>query len=219
MSNHQDRDLRRDVVDELDWDPEVDATKIGITAEDGVVTLTGIVRSFTDRWMAEKIAKRVTGVQGVANELHVALMDEDRRDDTDIAVSALNALEWNSRVPKDHVKIALREGWVQLEGEVEWEFQRRAAEDAVRWLRGVRGVTNAIIVNPHVNAADVKQKIETAIRRNADIDAKSIYVDTTDTTVTLTGKVRSFTEREDAVHAAWSAPGVTRVVDHISIAA
>ncbi|HEX3108768.1 MAG TPA: BON domain-containing protein [Thermoanaerobaculia bacterium] len=207
------------MLDELDWDPEVDATKIGITAADGVVTLTGIVRSFTDRWMAEKIAKRVTGVQGVANELHVALVDEDRRDDTDIAVSAINALEWNSRVPKDHVQIAVREGWLQLEGEVEWEFQRRAAEDAVRWLRGVRGVTNAILVNPHVSADDVKQKIETAIRRKAEIDANAIHVETADTTVTLTGKVRSFAEREDAVHAAWSAPGVTRVIDHIAIAA
>jgi len=219
MSNHQDRDLRRDVLDELDWDPEVDATKIGVTAADGVVTLTGIVRSFTDRWMAEKLAKRVAGVQGVANELHVALVDEDRRDDTDIAVSAINALEWNSRVPKDHVQIAVREGWLQLEGEVEWEFQRRAAEDAVRWLRGVRGVTNAIVVNPHVSADDVKQKIETAIRRKAEIDANAIHVETADTTVTLTGKVRSFAEREDAVHAAWSAPGVTRVIDHIAIAA
>ncbi|HEX7191430.1 MAG TPA: BON domain-containing protein [Thermoanaerobaculia bacterium] len=219
MSNRQDRDLRRDVLDELDWDPEVDATKIGVTAADGVVTLTGIVRSFTDRWMAEKIAKRVGGVEGVANELHVALIDEDRRDDTDIAISALNALEWNSRVPKDRVKVTLREGWIQLEGEVEWEFQRRASEDAVRWLRGVRGVTNAIVVNPHVSAQDVKQKIETAIRRNAEIDANSIHVETADTTVTLTGKVRSFAEREDAVHAAWSAPGVTRVIDHIAIAA
>jgi len=207
------------VLDELDWDPEVDATKIGVTAADGVVTLTGIVRSFTDRWMAEKLAKRVAGVQGVANELHVALVDEDRRDDTDIAVSAINALEWNSRVPKDHVQIAVREGWLQLEGEVEWEFQRRAAEDAVRWLRGVRGVTNAIVVNPHVSADDVKQKIETAIRRKAEIDANAIHVETADTTVTLTGKVRSFAEREDAVHAAWSAPGVTRVIDHIAIAA
>jgi len=219
MSNHQDRDLRRDVLDELDWDPEVDATKVGVTAADGVVTLTGIVRSFTDRWMAEKVAKRVAGVQGVANELHVALMDEDRRDDTDIAISALNALDWNSRVPKDHVKVAVREGWIQVEGEVEWEFQRRAAEDAVRWLRGVRGVTNAVVVNPHVNASDVKQKIETAIRRHAELDANAIYVETADTTVTLTGKVRSFAEREDAVHAAWSAPGVTRVIDHIAIAA
>ena len=219
MSNRQNRDLRRDVLDELDWDPEVDATKIGVTAADGVVTLTGIVRSFTDRWMAEKIAKRVAGVEGVANELHVALVDEDRRDDTDIAISAINALEWNSRVPKDRVKITVREGWLQVEGEVEWEFQRRAAEDAVRWLRGVRGVTNAIVVNPHVSADDVKQKIETAIRRNAEIDANAIHVETLDTTVTLTGKVRSFAEREDAVHAAWSAPGVTRVIDHIAIAA
>lgn len=219
MSNRQDRDLRRDVLDELDWDPEVDATKIGVTAADGVVTLTGIVRSFTDRWMAEKVAKRVTGVEGIANELHVALVDEDRRDDTDIAVSAINALEWNNRVPKEHVKITVREGWLQLEGEVEWEFQRRAAEDAVRWLRGVRGVTNAITVNPHVSASDVKRKIELAIRRNAEVDANAIHVETVDTTVTLTGKVRSFAEREDAVHAAWSAPGVTRVIDHIAIAA
>jgi osmotically-inducible protein OsmY len=207
------------VLDELDWDPEVDATKIGVTAADGVVTLTGIVRSFTDRWMAEKVVKRVAGVEGVANELHVALVDEDRRDDTDIAVSAINALEWNSRVPKDRVKITVREGWLQLEGDVEWEFQRRAAEDAVRWLRGVRGVTNAITVNPHVSASDVKQKIEMAIRRNAEVDANAIHVETVDTTVTLTGKVRSFAEREDAVHAAWSAPGVTRVIDHIAIAA
>lgn len=219
MSNRQDRDLRRDVLDELDWDPEVDATKIGVTAADGVVTLTGIVRSFTDRWMAEKIAKRVGGVAGIANELHVALVDEDRRDDTDIAISALNALEWNSRVPKEQVKVTVREGWIQVEGEVEWEFQRRAAEDAVRWLRGVRGVTNSIVVNPHVSASDVKQKIETAIRRNAELDANTIHVETADTTVTLTGKVRSFAEREDAVHAAWSAPGVTRVIDHIAIAA
>ncbi len=209
--------LKHDVEDELEWDPSIDAAKIGITADQGVVTLSGSVRSYSEKWNAEKIVKRVAGVKGVANEIEVVLEETDHRDDADIAHSAVNALNWNFSIPKDRVKVTVTKGWVTLDGEVEWQYQKRAAEDAVRYLRGVRGISNQMIVRPKVQVTDVKGKIESALRRSAELDAKKIVVQTTDGSVTLSGMVRSWVEREDAVNAAWSAPGVTKVIDRIAI--
>jgi len=219
MSKVTDTSLRHDVEKELEWDPAIDATKIGVAATDGVITLTGNVRSYSEKWNAEKIAKRVLGVQGVANDLEVVIEETEHRDDGDIARSAVNALNWNFAIPKDKIKVIVTKGWLTLEGEVEWHYQKRAASDAVRNLRGVRGVTNVIAVRPKLQPGDVSDKIQAALKRSAEVDSKKIAVQTTDGTVTLTGTVRSWIEREDAVNAAWSAPGVTKVVDRIAIEA
>jgi osmotically-inducible protein OsmY len=220
MNKTEDLNLRKDVLAELDWDPSVDARTIGVAVEDGIVSLTGHVQSYADKVNAEKVVKRVHGVFGVANDIEVALPMNAERTDTDIARSTVNALEWNVSVPRDHIKVAVTKGWVTLEGDVEWFFQKRAAEDAVRYLAGVRGVTNKVTVKSRmVHASDVKSKIEAALKRNAEVDAKHISVDTMDGKVTLSGTVRSWIEREDAVNAAWSAPGVINVIDHIRITA
>lgn len=220
MTRAQDIDLRKDVIEELDWDPSIDARTIGVSIEEGIVGLTGHVTSYAEKVNAEKIVKRVHGVVGVANDIEVALPMNAERTDLDVARSAVNALDWNVSVPKERVIAAVSKGWVTLDGEVEWYFQKRAAEEAVRNLAGVRGVTNKITVKSRIaRAQDVKMKIEAALRRNAELDAKRITVEATDGKVTLSGTVRSWIEREDAVNAAWSAPGVTNVVDHIHIAA
>ena len=220
MTRATDIDLRKDVLDELEWDPSIDARTIGVAAEDGIVALTGHVASYADKVNAEKIVKRVHGVAGVANDIEVALPISAERSDVDIARSAVNALEWNVSVPKNKVIVAVTKGWLTLEGDVEWYYQKRAAEESVRSLSGVRGVTNKIVVKTRqARAMDVKVKIEAALKRNAELDAKKIMVETTDGRVTLSGTVRSWVEREDAVNAAWSAPGVTNVVDHIRISA
>jgi Predicted periplasmic or secreted lipoprotein len=219
MSKPKDINLKHNVEAELEWDPEVDARKIGVGAEGGVVTLTGHVRSYLEKWSAERIAKRVHGVQGLANEIEVRLDDGNHLDDAGIAQSALNALSWNFTVPKDCIRVLVAKGFLTLEGDVEWQFQKRAAEDAVRYLRGVRGVSNEIGVKPHVRAGDVKSKIEAALKRSAEVDSKRVVVETSDGSVTLRGEVRSWAEHDDALSAAWAAPGVAKVVDHLSISA
>lgn len=217
-SKSKDIELRKNVVEELEWDPSIDARTIGVAIEKGVIALTGHVGSYADKANAEKIVKRVHGVQGVANDLEVKLSTSFERDDVDIARSAVNALDWNVAVPKDRVKVTVAKGWVTLDGNVDWYYQKRAAEEAVFLLAGVRGVANNISVTTRqVQVPDVKAKIEAALRRNAEIDSKKIVVQASDGRVTLTGTVRSWVEREDAVNAAWSAPGVRNVVDQIRI--
>lgn len=215
MTKAQDIDLRKDVLDELEWDPSIDATTIGVAIEDGIISLTGHVPSYANKTSAEKIVKRVHGVQAVANDLEVKLPASGTRDDTDIARSAVNALEWNVSVPNDRIKVGVTKGWVTLDGKVEWRYQKVAAEDTVRVLFGVRGVTNQVEVTAKApRVEDIKSKIEASLKRNA---AKTIVVQTSDGRVTLSGTVRSWVEREDAVNAAWSAPGVNNVVDQIRI--
>jgi osmotically-inducible protein OsmY len=218
MTKNQDIELRKDVLEELEWDPSIDARTIGVAVEDGIVALTGHVGTYADKTNTEKVVKRIHGVLGLANELEVKLPIGSARDDVDIARSALSALEWNVSVPKNRIKVSVTKGWVTLDGEVDWHFQKRAAEDAVRVLAGVRGVTDKVGVTvKKASEADVKGKIEAALKRNAELDAKKIAVQASDGRVVLTGSVRSWIEREDAVNAAWSAPGVMNVVDHISI--
>ena len=218
MQKETDHKLRQDVVDELEWEPSIDARKIGVAVDNGIVTLTGHVSTYAEKTNAEKAIKHLHGVLAVANDVEVKLPTTAERDDADIARSVVNALEWNVAVPKEKINVLVSRGWVTLEGSVDWYYQKREAEEAVRVLSGVRGVTNKILVSARkIAPADVKAKIEAALTRNAEIDAKRIVVETTDGQVTLRGNVRSWVEREDAVNAAWAAPGVTKVVDRIAI--
>jgi osmotically-inducible protein OsmY len=212
-----DRELQHDVIDELEWAPAVDASKIGVTADHGVVTLVGEVTTYSERFEAEKAVRRVAGVQGLANDLDVRVDEVRPPHDPDIAQRALSAIDWNVAIPKASVKVLVSRGWLTLEGQVEWMYQKRAAEDAVRSLNGVRGITNNVVVKPRVQASEVKHKIQSALRRNAELDSESILVDTEGGKVVLRGTVRSWAEHEDAIDAAWAAPGVIKVEDLLAI--
>ena len=218
MPKEMDHKLRENVVAELEWEPSIDARKIGVAVDNGIVTLTGHVATYAEKTAAEKAIKHLHGVLAVANDIEVRPPVAAERDDADIARAVVNALEWNVAVPKEKIDVLVSKGWVTLEGSVDWYYQKREAEEAVRVLLGVRGVTNKILVAARkIAVADVKTKIEAALKRNAEIDAQKIIVETTDSQVILRGNVRSWIEREDAVNAAWAAPGVTRVVDRIAI--
>jgi osmotically-inducible protein OsmY len=209
--------LQRDVIDELRWDPRIGPNEIGVAARDGVVTLTGLVDSTARRHAAIKAAERVAGVKALAEDLIVKVPTSFARSDTDIAHAAHNALKWNIEVPVDTVKVRVDDGWVILDGEVDWQYQRSAALNCVRSLVGVRGVTNNLTLKPHAFASDVRDRIENALKRSADLDAKKISVQMADGKVVLRGTVRSWAERQDAERAAWSAPGVTAVEDQIAV--
>ncbi|MDO8631959.1 MAG: BON domain-containing protein [Phycisphaerales bacterium] len=212
-----DRDLQQHVQDALDWEPSIDPMDIGVSAENGVVTLRGDVKSYWEKATAERVALRVYGVKAVANDVNVRLGDAKKRTDTEIAQAAVSALLWNTVVPDEKVTVSVSDGWVTLKGQVNWEYQRAAAAAAVRDLTGVRGVTNAIAVKPHVNAVDVKSKIEGALTRSAEVDARRINVAVTDGKVILSGNVHSWFERDEARRAAWAAPGVKDVDDRIAV--
>jgi osmotically-inducible protein OsmY len=213
-----DKDLRKDVLAELEYEPSIDARDIGVIVKDGVVTLTGAVKSYFEKWKAEHAAERVVGVRAVANEIEVRLPGENRRTDADIAAAAVNALRWNTLVPFDKIKVTVDNGWVTLKGEANYKYQKEAAEHAVRNLTGVVGVSNLIEIKPSVSSTEVKRKIEEALERMAQVDAQKIQVETTDGKVILKGSVRSWAEREEAEKAAWRAPGVAQVEDQIRIA-
>jgi osmotically-inducible protein OsmY len=184
----------------------------------GVVTLSGTVDTYAQKFAAERAAERVAGVRAIAEELAVVATGEYNRSDADIARAAATAIVWDVEVPTDRVQVVVQHGWVTLEGNVEWFYQKAAAERAVRYLTGVKGVTNMIAVLPApVKASDVKAKIEAALKRSAEIDADKIHVDTHDGSVTLSGSVRTRAEREDAERAAWSAPGVKFVKDDLKL--
>jgi osmotically-inducible protein OsmY len=212
-----DKELRKDVLAELEYEPSIDATQIGVAVKDGVVTLTGSVESYFEKWRAERAAERVEGVRAVANELEVRLPGDSKRKDTDIAAAAVNALKWNSLVPADKVKVTVEGGWITLKGEVPYRFQKEAAESAVRHLTGATGVSNLIQIKPNVSSTEVKKKIEEALERMAQVDARQIQIETSDGKVILKGKVRSWAEREEAEKAAWRAPGVAQVEDQIRV--
>jgi osmotically-inducible protein OsmY len=212
-----DIELQRDVMEELKWEPSVNAAHIGVAAKDGIVTLTGYISSFAEKYEAEQAAKRVRGVQAVVNEIEIKLPGSLKRTDEDLAAAATNALRSNVMVPFDKVKVIVSKGWLRLEGEVDWQYQKSAAEAAVRYLPGVLGVSNLITVRPSVTPAEVKARIEEALKRSAEMDAQRIRVDVEDGTVKLFGTVRSWVEEEEAERSAWSAPGVKNVESHIEV--
>jgi osmotically-inducible protein OsmY len=212
-----DRELQQDVQNALDWEPSVDATAIGVTVDDGVVTLRGDVGSYAERQAAERVALHVYGVKAVANDITVRLSTAYQRSDSDIAKAAVAALKWNVLLPADRLGVTVSDGWINLTGTVDWQYQREAAASAVRDLTGVKGVTNGIIFKPLIKAGDVTSKIEAAFKRSAEIDARRINVMARDGKVILTGNVHSLSERQQAENAAWAAPGVTQVDDRLVV--
>jgi Lar family restriction alleviation protein len=208
-------DIRRDVEDELRWDPDIDATDIAVTVRNGVVTLAGFVRSYMQKYLAESDAKRVAGVVAVANDIQIRLPDVDERPDPEIARDAVARIK--AELPWDKVRVIVKDGWLTLEGEVEWNYQRERAEEAARRVGGMTGITNSIEVKPHATPMEIRRKIEEALRRAAELDANHITVETNGGEVILRGTVRSWAERQEAERAAWLAPGVAKMDNRISI--
>jgi osmotically-inducible protein OsmY len=212
-----DTDLRAQVLEELAWEPAIDAAHVGVAAKDGAVTLTGHVRTYAEKHAAEQAARRVKGVRAIAQEIAVTLHPSDTRPDEEIAANGREMLKWNVNVPEDRIALAVERGHVKMTGEVDWQYQKDTAESNVRVIRGVRSIDNLIAVKPRVRDAEVKQKIEAAFKRSAEVDAAKISVSATDGAVALSGHVRTWHEREMARRAAWSAKGVSEVTDNLTI--
>lgn len=212
-----DSQLQKDVYAELKWDPSINEAEIGVTSKEGIVSLIGYVPSYAEKSAAEAAAKRVAGVSAVVNDLEVRLALPQERTDQDIAAAAAHALKWHVWVPQDKVKIVVDDGWIKLSGQVPWEFQKESAELAVRYIEGVRGVTNLITLTPRVSEYNVKEKIQQALARSAREEAQRIKVAAHEGEVQLSGVVHSWSERASAEKAAWSAAGVARVKNELRV--
>lgn len=212
-----DQALKQAVLDELAWEPSFNEAHVGVTARDGVVTLTGHVSSYAEKCAAERAVGRVSGVKAIAEELEIRYLYQNGHGDEEIAKQAINVLMWDLCVPKDKVKVKVQKGWITLSGDVNWFYQKDSAESDVRKLLGVTGVSNEIMIKPSAQAADVQKKIKAAFGRNAEFKAENIVVTTDGGKVTLSGQVDNYHERNLAEISAWSAPGVTQVHDQMTI--
>jgi osmotically-inducible protein OsmY len=212
-----DTDLQKDIVAELKWEPSLRNDDIAVAVRDGVVTLAGFVDSFVDKWKAERVVSRIKGVKAIANDLEVKLPSTSSRPDPDIARAAVDALSWNISVPQDRIKVKVEKGWVTLEGDVDGYYQKEAAERAVRYMTGVKGVSNLITLRARPAPSDVKQRIKEALQRGAQFDAEHITVDIEGNKAILRGTVRSYAEMRDAERAARNAPGVIEVENRLTV--
>ncbi len=209
--------LRQNVLDALEFEPSIDASLIGVAVDNGVVTLTGHVGSYAEKLAAERAVQRVKGVRAIAQEIEVRFPEDKKTTDDEIAKRALNIIAWDAMVPEGLLKIKVQNGWITLSGDVEWNYQKTAAEESVRRLSGVKGVSNMITVRPRLDASNIKHRIEGALKRSAEIEATGIRIDVSGSKVTLQGKVHSWHERSLAESAAWAVPGVGMVEDRLVI--
>jgi osmotically-inducible protein OsmY len=213
-----DNQLQQDVLAEMKWEPSVHAARIGVEVKDGVVTLAGQVDSYAEKWNAERAAQRVKGVRALATELKVHITDLSKRTDGEIAGAAEKVLEWSLSLPVGAIRVMVEHGWITLNGSVDWQYQRQTAEESVRYMMGVVGISNLILIKPSVSATSVKAEIEAALKRTAVNDAKGIEVEVLGSDVTLSGTIHNWAERETATKSAWGMPGVRNVHDNMTIA-
>jgi osmotically-inducible protein OsmY len=212
-----DHEIRQNVENALEWEPSLDAAKIAVAVEEGVVTLRGDIGSYAEKIAAERVALRVFGVKGVANDLSVRIGTMGKPTDTEIAQAAVHALMWDTSIPSNRVTVSVTDGCISLNGTLDWYFQRSEVERAVRTLKGVTGVFNNITLKTAAKPAEVRDMIEQALKRSAEVDARRINVAASDGKVILSGHVRSWAERQEAERAAWAAPGVTQVDDRLTV--
>ncbi|CAN1210138.1 BON domain-containing protein [Tumidithrix helvetica PCC 7403] len=212
-----DAELKADILSELEYEPSVKVTDIGVLVNNGTVTLNGYATSYDEKWKAVRAVKRIVGVKAIADDIEIKFLNPQHHIDGDIAAAAVNHIEWCKSIPKDSVKVTVSKGWITLDGEVEWGYQKNDAEDVVQLLSGVQGVSNLISIKPKLTATAVETAIKSAFKRNALVDATMIHVKTDGGKITLSGNVRNFTELEEAERVAWAAPGVLHVDNQLTM--